>query len=189
MPSLRQPFLPALLIALALLIAPSSANSQDAATLQAEIKALRAKLAAMEKRVAALESIRPTFTGFMPDFAERFHVMHLSGEAGDWAVASHELMEMNRLMKVAKIIDAQKGQLMEGFLGASLRALNAAIEHGNHKSFDKALKQTIVNCNKCHQAVGSGFIKASLKVEHGMSMRHAHALKGSKASGMPMHKH
>lgn len=50
----------------------------------ADIGALKRQIDALQTRIAALEA-RQTFTSFMPAFAERFHVMHRAGEAGDWA--------------------------------------------------------------------------------------------------------
>lgn len=41
-----------------------------------EIKALR-------QRLAGLEALKPRFTNFMPNYAERFHVMHRAGDVGD----------------------------------------------------------------------------------------------------------
>jgi len=108
---------------------PDLNTQQDLAR---EVRALRA-------RVATLEALKPGFTNFMPDFAERFHVMHRAGDVGDWAVASHELLEMQRIAKVIGVIDPQKGALMKGFMAQSFAKLSAAMEHSNRQAFDKAL--------------------------------------------------
>ncbi len=81
----------------------------DVATRLAE---LRAVVGGLQERIATLESLVPSFAGFMPVFSERFHVMHAAGDAGDWAVADHELLEMQRLLRVSKILDSKKGRLM-----------------------------------------------------------------------------
>ena len=85
-----------------------------------EIKALR-------QRMAALEALKPMFTNFMPNFAERFHVAHRAGDSGDWAVAAHEVDEMQRLTGVSKYIDPKLGTLMQGFMDGNLRKLKEAI--------------------------------------------------------------
>jgi hypothetical protein len=54
---------------------------------------LMERIQALEERLAEMES-RFSFTFFMPDFAERFHVMHRAGEAGDWAV-EHAIEDSN----------------------------------------------------------------------------------------------
>lgn len=163
------------------------AHSQDSAALQTQLKALADEVAGLKTRVASLESLKPTFTEFMPNFSERFHVMHLAGQDGDWAVAMHELMEMKRMVKTAKEIDARNGQLMQGFLAGNLQSLKTAIDHGDSKKFNKALVETVDNCNNCHVASGSPFIKVSLDVHKILSMRHSHALQKSKIMGG--HKH
>ena len=161
---------------LAALSTPLSADSDGPKLeeLEAQIKALRARIATLEARI--------TFTSFMPDFAERFHVMHLAGDFGDWAVASHELEEMKRLTKLSTSVDAEKGNLMQGMLSPNFEALEHAIEHGNSKKFQKALTQTIETCNACHTATGSGFIKVALDSHDSLSLRHPHMLQ---KQGMP----
>lgn len=144
-----------------------------------EIKALR-------QRVAALEALKPTFTDFMPNYAERFHVMHRAGDAGDWAVAAHEIDEMRRLTRVSKYIDPKLGALAQGFMDGNLRTLREAIEHGNAKSFRAALKDTVASCNGCHTAAGST-MPVTLDAAESLSMRHPHALK--KTTVPREHKH
>lgn len=144
-----------------------------------EIKALRL-------RVATLEALKPHFTNFMPNFSERFHVMHRAGDAGDWAVAAHEVDEMQRLTRISTNIDPKLGALMQGFMDGNLRALKEAIEHGNGKSFQAALKDAVASCNGCHTATGST-IAVSLNVDESLSMRHPHALRKSTVPKQHMH--
>lgn len=145
-------------------------NSSD--DLKAEIERLR-------ERVAVLEALKPTLTSMMPDFAERFHVMHRASDAEDWAVAAHELDEMNRLMALAPLIDAKAGPLMQAFMSGHLRTLRETVEHGNKPGFDKAIGETVASCNGCHAATGSA-ITVTLDVNEGLSLRHPHALRKSK---------
>ncbi len=136
-----------------------------------------------------LQATQPTITGIMPNFAERFHVMHYAGDAGDWTVAGHELQEMQRLIGVAKQIDPKAGALMEGFMTASFRKLKESIDHGKRESFDQALTETVKNCNACHAATGSPFIQVTLEVGESLSLRHPHSFGKSKAPMEHMHKH
>ena len=164
-------------------------DSKKLQALTKEIRSLRAEVVELRKSVASLQAIRPNLTTLMPDFAERFHVMHYAGEAADWAVAGHELLAMKSLMEVAKQVDPEKGAMMEGFLDASFRKINAAIEHGELEPFVKALNDTVKNCNGCHVATGSPFIKVTLEGREALSLRHSHTLGRSKMSGKHMHKH
>lgn len=163
-------------------------GSQQIQVLKKEISLLKTEVEALRKAVASLQALTPTLTTLMPDFAERFHVMHRAGDAGDWAVAAHEVLEMQRLVDVAQQIDAKKGALMEGFMSGNLRGLSEAIEHGSPESFYKAMNDTVKNCNACHVAVGSPFIKVTLDVDEGLSMRHPHALGKSKAPAKHAHR-
>lgn len=139
---------------------------------------LAKEIRALRERVAALEALKPGFTNFMPNFAERFHVMHRAGDAGDWAVAAHEAAEMLRLTRISKYIDPELGALMHAFMDGNLRKLTQAIEHGSDKSFRAALQDTLAGCNDCHTAAGSA-IAVSLDVGESMSMRHPHLLRKS----------
>ena len=182
-----------LLLALAVLLpfspAMADSDSKEIQALTKEVRALSAEVAKLQKSVASLQVIRPTLTTLMPDFAERFHIMHYAGEAGDWAVATHEFLEIQRMVGVASAIDPEKGALMKGFMTGSFNKINAAIEHEDPKSFIKALTDTVKNCNACHTAVGSGFIVITLDVDESLSMRHPHQLTRSKIMGPHMHKH
>jgi hypothetical protein len=139
---------------------------------------LKNEIRALRERVDALEALKPTFTNFMPNFSERFHVMHRAGDVGDWAVAAHEISEMQRLTRISNYIDPKLGGLMRGFMDGNLRKLKEAIEHGSAKSFRAALKDTVASCNGCHTATGST-IAVSLDVDDSLSMRHPHALRKS----------
>ncbi|MDH3377437.1 MAG: hypothetical protein OEQ39_10820 [Gammaproteobacteria bacterium] len=149
---------------------PIMADSDDV-----DISALKAQIETLQERVAALEA-RDTFTSFMPNFAERFHVMHRAGEAGDWAVASHELEEMKRMSVLSTSIDAKKGKLLTGMMGPSFGVLEDAIEHGDFQKFENALTQTVSTCNACHEATGSAFVEVTVNARDSMSLRHPHRL-------------
>lgn len=138
------------------------------------------RIQTLEERIAVLES-RFSFASFMPDFAERFHVMHRAGESGDWAVASHELLTMKQLMQLSTSIDADKGSLMMTMLEPNFEALEHAIEDGNHGKFEKALTQTIDTCNACHTATGSSFVQVTLDAGDSLSIRHPHKFMAQQA--------
>ena len=157
--------------------------SSDDANLQSMQKALLE----LQIRVEALEAVKPTFTSLMPNFSERFHVMHRAGEAGDWAVAGHELAEMKRLTALSSYIDAKNGALMQGMMGPRLEALEAAIKHGNLGKFEAALVETVSSCNACHKASGSPFIQVVLDARDSISLRHPHALGHSELDGGHSH--
>jgi len=166
---------------LAALSTPLLADSDEPKLeeLEAEMTALRARIAALEARI--------TFTSFMPDFAERFHVMHLAGDFGDWAVAAHELEEMKRLTKLSASVDPEKGKLMQGMMNPNFEALEHAVEHGNSGNFQKALTQTTKTCNACHTATGSGFIQVTLDVHDSLSLRHPHKFQKQEVPGGHTH--
>jgi len=112
-----------------------SGNENAEQSLVLRMNMLQQKIEQLESEMARLKAIQQTFTTLMPEFSERFHVMHLAGEAGDWAVAAHEVLEMQRMIKISKVIDPNKGKLMEAFIGRNLDQLRESIEHANIKSF------------------------------------------------------
>lgn len=162
-----------------------SASSVETGT----IEDLKAEVRALREAVRALQATQPTTTALMPDFAERFHVMHYAGDAEDWAVATHELLEMRRMVEVIKRVHPEDGRMMEGFLSQSFDDLNTAIEHGDRDAFSKALSGTVDQCNACHVATGSPFIEVTLDVDESLSMRHPHRLQQSDKPGAHMHTH
>ena len=164
-------------------------DSIEVQVLTTKVAALNDEVERLKKAVEALQAIQPTITSLMPDFAERFHVMHFAGEAEDWAVASHELLELRRLIEVMKRVDPEKGTMVDGFLLGNFSKLDAAIEHENVESFNKELVETVESCNSCHDAAGSPFMKVSLDVRDGLSMRHPHDLSKSAKPGKHTHMH
>lgn len=149
---------------------------------------LAQEIRALRRRISTLEALNPPFTNFMPDFSERFHVMHRAGDAGDWAVAAHEADEMRRMTRISPYVDPRLGALMQGFMDGNLRNLREAIEHGNGKSFQAALNDTVASCNGCHSAAGSAIV-VSLNVDESLSMRHPHAIRKSTVPKEHTHAH
>jgi hypothetical protein len=168
---------------------PVAANeeSKQIQELASQVAALKDEMAELKKMVESLRAAQPTVTMLMPNFAERLHVMHYAGEAGDWAVASHELLGLKHLVKVMQQVDPEKGAIANGFLGANFKQLDTAIEHENLGSFRKSLDNTVSNCNGCHVAVGSPAMKITLDVNDNLSIRHSHDLVKSKMPGEHMH--
>lgn len=157
-------------------------DDQDLARLGARMKKL-------EQQVSELRTLMPTFTTMMPNFSERFHVMHRAGEAGDRAVAQHELLEIRRMMAMAQVIDARNGRLMQDFPTEPLKRVAAAVEHQDAGRFLEALDATVTSCNACHDAAGSAFINVGLEADHTLSMRHAHRFLEWDPLGEHMHEH
>lgn len=162
--------------------AASALADDDKATLEE----LQQQVRQLTVRVKALEA-HHTFTSFMPNFAERFHVMHRAGDAGDWAIASHELEEMKRLTRLSSSVDADKGALMQSMMGGAFESLEHAIEHGNRKKFQSALSQATEACNACHVATGSGFVEVTLEAGESLSLRHPHKFKQQAVPGGHTH--
>ena len=161
----------------------SQANEDgDSASLKKELQQMKAGMEKLMARLAVLEGLKPSFAAFMPEFSERFHIMHQAGDAEDWAVAAHELEEMKRLVKTAKLIDPVKGQLIQAFMGPQLEKIEGTIEQGDRKSFRSVLENTVKSCNTCHIAAGSPFIKVALDAKQFLTMRHSHLLKKSKVT-------
>ena len=136
-------------------------------------ESLERQIEALQTRIAALEA-RDTFTSFMPNLTERFHVLHRAGDAGDWAMASHELEEMRRLARLSTSIDSERGQLLQAMMGPSFEAIGTAIERNDGEKFRTALGQTIDTCNACHAATGSAFVRVTLDARDSLSIRHPH---------------
>ncbi len=175
--------------ALLVLGAAAPAPADQDGGLAREVQALRQAVEQLKVRVASLEALKPSFATFMPQFSERFHIMHQAGDAGDWAVATHELLELKRMVQAAEAIDTEKGRLMASFMNGSLEKINGAIEHGSQKRFRTAMEETVANCNACHQAVGSKFIRVGLNPGEYLTMRHSHKLQPSKSMGPHTHTH
>ena len=178
----------AILAALVLMLAgavvmPAPAEEED------RLARLEEKVATLEQQVRDLRVLMPSFTNIMPNFSERFHVMHRAGDAGDWAVAQHELLELRRIIEMTRVIDREKSRLMQNFMTAPLDQIAAAIEHQDESRFLQALDATVTNCNACHDAAGSPFINVVLNARRAVSMRHAHEFLDTEPMTEHTHEH
>ena len=167
----------------------SEKHFKDIKSLDLAVHALKGEIEELRAVVARLQALQPTFATFMPEFSERFHVMHLAGEAGDWGVAAHELSELKRLVGLGKLIDPTKGRLMESFMSGDLHKINEAISHGNEKAFLKAMNDSVENCNRCHVAGAAAYIKVSLNLKEILNIRHSHKFVRTKPGSIVPHKH
>ena len=127
-----------------------------------------------------LES-RISFASFMPDFAERFHVMHRASLAEDWAVASHELEQMIKIVESSATIDADKGILLQAMMGPVLSKMDSAVDSGDKKKMNELLVEAVQTCNSCHVATGSPAIKVTLDASEALSSRHPHTFTSQKS--------
>lgn len=168
-----------------IIIAVTTSAGSVYANLHTNVDRLMEQIKAMEGRITILES-RFTFASFMPDFAERFHVMHRASDSEDWAVASHELQTMKQLIVASKYIDAEKGALFQAMMGPVIDKMDNAISHANGKKMTAALTEAVQTCNACHTATGSPFIKVTLDATESLSMRHPHEFTKQKM-GKHMH--
>lgn len=168
-----------------IIIAVTTSAGSVYANLHTNVDQLMEQIKAMEGRITILES-RFTFASFMPDFAERFHVMHRASDSEDWAVASHELQTMKQLIVSSKYIDAEKGALFQAMMGPVIDKMDNAISHANGKKMTAALTEAVQTCNACHTATGSPFIKVTLDATESLSMRHPHEFTKQKM-GKHMH--
>lgn len=168
-----------------IIIAVTTSAGSVYANLHTNVDRLMEQIKAMEGRITILES-RFTFASFMPDFAERFHVMHRASDSEDWAVASHELQTMKQLIVSSKYIDAEKGALFQAMMGPVIDKMDNAISHANGKKMTAALTEAVQTCNACHTATGSPFIKVTLDATESLSMRHPHEFTKQKM-GKHMH--
>ena len=175
------------LISLAGVLIAATLSIAKAGSSETDLQSLQQAVQSLQKRVEALEAIKPTFTSFMPDIAERFHVLHRAGEAGDWAVAGHELAELKRLIALSGNIDAESGVLMQGMMASSFQSLEDAVEHGNQEKLQMALEETVNACNACHTATGSPFVEVVLDAQKSISIRHPHALAQREMAGGHAH--
>ena len=182
-------FLFALVFPVGSSVVMAGTESKDIQALARQVEILNNEVTRLKQAVESLQAIQPTITSLMPDFSERFHVMHYAGEAEDWALASHELLGLKRLIEIMKQVDPETGAMVNGFLLGNINRIDAAIEHKNIKSFQKSLKQTVENCNSCHVAVGSPSMKVVLDARDALSMRHSHDLGKSDKPGKHTHMH
>jgi len=160
--------------------------SEDSTKIQAltdQVSVLRAEIDELRAAVELLNAIRPDVTTLMPDIAERMHVMHYAGEAEDWAVASHELSGIKRLVRVMQQVDPVKGDMAGGFMHEPFEKIDAAINHEDQAAFTKSLGDLVNNCNSCHIAAGNPAMKITLNAKDALSLRHSHDLVKSKDMG------
>ena len=101
----------------------------------------------------------------MRQVAERLHVAPCPGDAGDGALAPRKLMKMQRLMRVAGVIDPHVTGLMLGFMRKNFHDRNAAAACGDRDVFTRATYYTVKNSDAVSHGGWQAFTQLTLDIE------------------------
>src|SRR5665647_100463 len=94
----------------------------------------------------------------------------LAGHAGNWVLASYELMKIKETIEEVKetIVDIQAssaqwrlapvGEMLKTF-GSNLSSLDQAISSKDASKFEVSYREITATCNACHQSAGQSHIK------------------------------
>jgi hypothetical protein len=128
------------LVAMAL-FAPGSVFAQDAAK------------PAME----AASPPDPPGLGEIMTLQQLRHIkLWFAGHGGNWPLADYELDELDEgFDDIGKIVGSD---LVDKQVGASVKALEKAVEDKNRTAFDAAFDQLSAGCNSCHRSLDRKFI-------------------------------
>ena len=103
------------------------------------------------------ESSEPSIGDIMAQQQERHIKLWFAGRAANWPLADYELDKLK-----GGFDDVNKqigGDTIEKAVGASLTALEKAIETKDKDSFARAFDQLTAGCNGCHRTLDHAFIQ------------------------------
>jgi hypothetical protein len=105
---------------------------------------------------SAAEPSEPSIGDIMAQQQERHIKLWFAGHAANWPLADYELDKLK-----GGFDDVNKqigGDTIEKAVGASLTALEKAVETKDKDSFTRAFDQLTAGCNNCHRTLDHAFI-------------------------------
>jgi hypothetical protein len=123
-----------------------------------------AETAAQESQVAAPAPFNPGIADLMNIIVQPRHTkLWFAGREGNWVLAAYETKELRTaLANVTKarprFRDRPVGELIESFMGASLRSMDDAVKEQDSTKFVEAYAGVNAGCNACHVALSQSFV-------------------------------
>jgi hypothetical protein len=120
----------------------------------AAIAAMTAK--AEESPSAEGEAAQPSISDIMAHQQERHIKLWFAGRGGNWPLADYEIDALkDGFEDINKVLG---GSTVQDAVGASISALEKAIEAKDRAAFADAFDKLTAGCNSCHRTLDHAFI-------------------------------
>ncbi len=144
---------------------------------------LYAAEADLQKQIDSIKGVIPKFAIPMREVGDRFQNMYFAAKQGNWGLAAYMSKYMNGAMTPASLTKPAEYAMWKAFYEDTFAPVNKAIQAQDMKAFEKEYTSVIGSCNKCHDAMGYGFIKV-VKMKTPADIGIDYSLK-SKAADVP----
>jgi hypothetical protein len=121
----------------------------------------------MQKQIDEVRSVLPKFAIPMREVGDRFQNMYFAAKGGNWALAAYMSKYMNGSMNPASVTKPAEYKVWKGFYEETFAPVNKAIQAKDFKAFETTYTAVMKDCNSCHEGMGYGFIKYTVKSEPG----------------------
>lgn len=111
---------------------------------------------------------KPTFGDMMNAFVQPRHIkLGLAGQAGNWALAAHELHELDEAFAAIKAYQPvwngkPMAQMIAQMTTGPRKDVGDAIAAKDLKRFAAAFDHLTQSCNACHERIAKPFLKITI---------------------------
>lgn len=98
-----------------------------------------------------LTSLQPGLARLMPEVAARFWKCFYAAQAGNWPLASWQLREMRKLLRLGEITRPKYTGDLEDFIHNDVEPLLAAVEAQDFAQFERRFNEGVEAANELHR--------------------------------------
>ena len=108
--------------------------------------------------IEQLTSLQPGLARLMPEIATRFWKSFYAAKAENWALASWQLREMRKLMRLGTVTRPKYTDDLEEYIHEDVEPLLAAIDDKDLPRFERLYHEAVDTANELHRRWQKEFI-------------------------------
>jgi hypothetical protein len=105
-----------------------------------------------------LTALQPGLARLMPEIADRFWKAYYAAQAGNWPLASWQLREMRKLMRLGTVTRPKYTHDLETYVAEEVQPLLDAVEAHDFARFEAVYREAVDAANDLHRRWKKEFI-------------------------------
>jgi hypothetical protein len=106
----------------------------------------------------ALTALQPGLARLMPEIGARFWKAYYAAQAANWPLASWQLREMRKLMRLGAVTRPKYAVDLDEYIGEDVEPLLAALDDHDFRRFERLYQDAVEAANELHRRWKKEFI-------------------------------
>jgi hypothetical protein len=107
----------------------------------------------VELTIDQLVELQPGLGRLMPEVGRRYWVLFYAARGGNWALAVHQLRQIQHLFVVGATTRPKMAKHLQAFAQGTLAGLQQALDAHDWPAFDRLYREGVDSANRYHVAV------------------------------------